>query len=282
MLHRHQPEWTVGSRHGRRRARRLGGHRCLPRDRALAAAHPGLCLDDRRQCQHDHTRCRHRGAQRTVQPDQAESQGRGTNRMHVNNKLRVQCRSIGRRREGSVLVETALVLPVLILLLAGAYELGNFMLANQKVSGLSSAMADLIAQTEDDVAESEINDIFGAIAYISEPFNVVTGGRVIISAIRGDSTDGNTVLWQRCRGALAAASRVGSTGATDVTLPADIELGDGETAVLAEVYFSYSPRLFIGFFPAQQLRSEAIYRPRFGALAAIVDDGATPSTCGGG
>ncbi|MFQ5346269.1 MAG: TadE/TadG family type IV pilus assembly protein [Rhodothalassiaceae bacterium] len=181
-----------------------------------------------------------------------------------------------------MLVETALVLPVLILLLAGAYELGNFMLANQKVSGVSSAMADLIAQTEDDVTESEINDIFGAIAYISEPFNVVAGGRVIISAIQGDSTNGNTVLWQRCRGPLTAASRVGTTGATDVTLPGNIALGDGETAVLAEVYFSYSPRLFIGFFPARQLWSEAIYRPRFGALANVVNDGATPSTCGGG
>ncbi len=180
---------------------------------------------------------------------------------------------------GSVLIETAIILPVLILLLAGAYELGNFMLANQKVSALSSAMADLVAQTEDEIQESEINDVFAAMGYISEPFNVLSGGRVIISAFRGDASDGNTILWQRCQGALAVASRFGNVGTRDVTLPGNIVLPDGETAVVGEVYFNYAPRLFVGFFDPRTLRSEAVYRPRFGALSNVVDDGATPSLC---
>ena len=199
--------------------------------------------------------------------------------MHMRKRSGDIARGLAWRREGSVLIETAIILPVLILLLAGAYELGNFMLANQKVSALSSAMADLVAQTEDEIQESEINDVFAAMGYISEPFNVLTGGRVIISAFRGDSANGNTVLWQRCQGALAVASRFGPVGTQDVTLPGNIVLPDGETAVVGEVYYSYAPRLFVGFFDPQRLRSEAVYRPRFGALSNVVDDGATASLC---
>ena len=197
--------------------------------------------------------------------------------------MRVQLGGIARLfvscREGSVLIETAIILPVLILLLAGAYELGNFMLANQKVAGLSSSMTDLVAQSEDEIQESEINDVFAAMEYISEPFNVLAGGRVIISAFRRDSGNGNTILWQRCKGMLAVASRFGNVGTQNVTLPGNIVLPDGETAVVGEVYYSYAPRLFVGFFDPQQLRAEAVYRPRFGALSNVVADGATPNLC---
>ncbi|GAB4121972.1 MAG: hypothetical protein Kow00104_05690 [Rhodothalassiaceae bacterium] len=186
---------------------------------------------------------------------------------------------LARNRRGSVLVETAIVLPLLIVLLAGATELGFFMIGNQKINSIASGLANMVASAEEGLSESEINDIFAATKFMSGPFDVEARGRVIISAVRGGANGSNSIVWQRCTGNLTFASRVGNEGDSNVTLSAGIVLEEADVVIITEAAYDYRPRIFIGNFAQQTIYSLAMFRPRLGFLSSILDDGATPSSC---
>lgn len=184
-------------------------------------------------------------------------------------------------RRGSILIETALLLPILLLLLAGAIETARLMLAQQKVSNLSSQTADMMAQAEFGLSESEIIDIFAAIAHISDPFDLVANGRVVVSGVIGTNggSTANEIAWQRCAGDLSTvSSELGNEGASNVDIPGEIELATNEMAIVAEVSMTYEPFIFAGFFDPMTLGSDATFRPRFGALSTISAD-APPASC---
>ncbi len=192
-------------------------------------------------------------------------------------------RTLAHARRGSVAAETALALPVLLAIFYGAVELGRFLLSYQKTALVAAQAADLVARIDDPITESDILDIFTAMDDIARPFDITTQGRVIVSLLVGDPMDGNVIVWQRCTGSLPVGSRLGSTGAAEVALPGDIQLAPNDTVVVAEAYFDYTP-LFAntGVTQPTRLYGQAVFRPRFGALTTIVDDGSAPALCGTG
>lgn len=181
--------------------------------------------------------------------------------------------------KGSVLIETAIVLPVLIALMGGAFELGYFMLANQKADGLAASMADMVSRAESGITESEVNDIFEAIQFIAEPFDIVDDGRVIITSVVGDDDNGNTIVWQRCSGNLTFPSELGREGDDDIDLRGGIVLANGDIAIVAEVVYEYAPRILAGVVDPMRITSQATFRPRFGFLTAVTNDNAPQSRC---
>lgn len=184
-----------------------------------------------------------------------------------------------RSRKGSILIETAIVLPVLIALLGGALELGYFMLANQKADGLAANMADMVARAEAGISEGQINDIFEAIQFVAEPFDIVNDGRVVISSVIGSTSNGNTIIWQRCFGAVSFSSELGQEGDQDIDLRGAIVLADQDVAIVAEVAYDYVPRILAGVVEPMRIVSQATFRPRFGFLNNVANDSAPPSNC---
>lgn len=199
----------------------------------------------------------------------------------LRNIIPAPLRRLVRGCRGSILIETALVLPILLALFAGSIEIARLMLAQQKVSNLSSQTADMMAQAEFGLAESEIVDIFAAIEHISAPFDFENDGRVIVSGVIGTNggSTANEIAWQRCAGALSSvASDLGNEGSKNIDIPGEIELATNEMAIVAEVSMTYEPFIFAGFFEPMTLRSDATFRPRFGALSTISAD-APPASC---
>jgi len=189
---------------------------------------------------------------------------------------KMSCRS----EDGSILVETAFVLPVLIALVAVGLEAGYFMLANQKLDTLASRVSNMVSSAEQGITESEINDVFAATELISDPFDLDQEGRVILSAVQGTPNNGNVIAWQRCTGDLVTAnSELGNEGDSNVDLRGNIELEEGDQAIVAEVTYNYEPRILGGFFEPQELYTQATFRPRFGLLGNVQPDGASPSAC---
>ncbi|RMF16408.1 MAG: pilus assembly protein [Alphaproteobacteria bacterium] len=184
--------------------------------------------------------------------------------------------------EGAVVVETALMIPLFILILFGALELGRFILAHQKMQAAASLAADIAAQTEDALSEGQVSDILAALDDVVSPFPFDSRARLILTGLQGDSRFGNTVRWQRCSGSLARSSRYGGPGSKQVALPAGLVLAPGDTLVVAEIYYNYAP-LFAGngIVASRDLYHQALFRPRYGALDRIVNDGTPPATCGG-
>jgi Flp pilus assembly protein TadG len=169
---------------------------------------------------------------------------------------------------GNVAVEFALTLPVLMLLMLGSAEMARFVILHQKVDRVAVTMSDLVARAET-IKESELDDIFGAADLVAQPFDLRNLGIVIVSAVTNEDGSGARIAWQRRGdGAASHASQIGTQGAA-ATLYADFQVRQGETAIIAEVFYDFEPFLSELIVEPQTLYRRAHHRPRLGTLEEI-------------
>jgi Flp pilus assembly protein TadG len=170
--------------------------------------------------------------------------------------------------DGNVAVEFALSLPVLMLLMLGSAEMARFVILHQKIDRVAVTMSDLVARAET-ISESELDDIFIAADQVAEPFDLANLGIVIVSAVTNDDGTGPIVAWQRSgAGSASHASQIGTEG-DPATLTADFEVREGETAIIAEVFYDFEPFLSELIVEPQTLYRRAHHRPRLGTLEEI-------------
>lgn len=174
-------------------------------------------------------------------------------------------------RAGSVAMEFALVLPVLILLMLASVELARFVFLHQKMDRVATTISDLVARAET-INESQLADIFTAAGEVSTPFDLANRGVVIVSSVTNLDGEGAKIAWQRAgAGSYSAASELGAEGEIP-NLPAEFEVRDGESAIISEVYFDFAPFLSELIVAPQLIYRTAHQRPRLGTLEEI-DEG---------
>ena len=183
-----------------------------------------------------------------------------------------------RERRGSVLIEVAFSMPILILLFSGGFEISRYALLQMKVSRTAVTVADLVSQNPESISEAEVNGFLEAIPHIGKPFAMDdTNTEVIITAVRADSTNTPKVCWQMSEmAALGQTSAIGAHDAT-ATVPNNISMVAGDTAIIAEVFYSYTPTVFEGFVDPHILYNVAIYRPRLAKLDKLLPSNTTCS-----
>lgn len=169
---------------------------------------------------------------------------------------------------GNVAVEFALVLPVLMLLMLGSAEMARFVILHQKVDRVAVTTSDLVARAET-IKESELDDIFLAAEFVARPFDLPNLGVVIVSAITNEDGSGPRIAWQRSgAGSASHSSQVGTEGGV-ASLGDEFEVREGETAIIAEVFYEFEPFLSELIVEPQTLYRRAHYRPRLGTLEEI-------------
>ena len=174
-----------------------------------------------------------------------------------------------RDRRGSILMELAIGLPILVIILLGCFEAARFVLLDQKLARVAASTADLVAQA-DGISEAQITDLFSAADDTATPFDLVAGGRVIISSVTRPTTAAATVAWQRISpGTLSVTSAIGQAGQT-ATLPDGLTLREGENIIVAEVFYNYTP-VFLGETPftSKSLYQVSYNRPRIINLTQV-------------
>lgn len=195
-----------------------------------------------------------------------------------------------RRADGAVLVEFALMLPVVLGLALTGIECCNYTIANNKVQRLAAMTADLVAQSGSGVvgaSEPQIYDLFSAIDLSAKPFNLREHGRVIITAVRGTDNDKNNVvenriLWQRFDGGFTAAPiRLGCHKSTTfATLPNNRTMLLDEMLLHVQVSYEYEPIFARSFLIWMNLPTSfdrvAVYRVRNDDFAAPTPVAAFP------
>lgn len=181
--------------------------------------------------------------------------------------LRLLKRLFLRDQRGSVMVEAAVVMPILVFVLLGGVEVARFALLQQKLSRTAASMADLISQMEG-LTVNDMDNLYSAAQFVIRPFEL-TSGVVIVSSVSKTGTDPAVIDWQ-CFGAggLVATSDLGASG-DNATLPAGFTMDAGESVIFAEVVYDFTPVLFPDVVQTQRVRHRALFRPRFGALSAI-------------
>ena len=179
-----------------------------------------------------------------------------------------------RNHRGVAMAEFALMLPVLMLLTAGSFEVARYALMTQKLDRIAATLSDLIARSSiENITETEISNIIDSALFMAQPFDISTGNMIILTSVQGRAGQAPEILSQRVSGSVTGvSSNIGNGIGGDATLPSAFPdagsgetLSDGETLIIAEVYFDYEPYLTgdIGFFGDMLLRAHAYFRPRF-------------------
>lgn len=179
-----------------------------------------------------------------------------------------------RNRRGVAMAEFAMLLPLLMLLAGGSFEIGRYALIMQKLDRISATLSDLIARSETEaITETEISNIIDSALYLAEPFDFSGNTMVILTSVQGRLSEAPEILSQRVSGSIPGGhSAVGDTVGGDATLPAAFPdagdgqtLADGETLIVAEVIYNYSPFLLgsLGVLKNHVIYRDAYFRPRF-------------------
>ncbi len=131
---------------------------------------------------------------------------------------------------GIAAVEFALIAPVMITTYFGSSELCNLLLADRKVTNVTAATTDLVAQ-EMSISNSEMTDIFTASTAIMEPYSLATL-KIVVTSVVDDASGNTTVAWSD--GYNTAAYPVGS----DYVLPDGI-ISPGGSVIVTEVQYQF-------------------------------------------
>lgn len=175
----------------------------------------------------------------------------------------------GLRRDcaGVTAMEFAFILPVLMMLVFATSEFGRLILVTQKLQNGTFIVADL-ASRDETLSEVQLDNMFLALDNLIQPFEFGASGTAIVSSVTADLDGDPMINWQR-RGAgtLDQASTIGSAG-DEAALPDALVLAAGETIIVAEVHYQYSPMFEITGEGAM-LSKYAYVRPRLGTLEAL-------------
>ncbi len=155
---------------------------------------------------------------------------------------------------GVALVEMALLLPLLVLVVVGVYELSRGILANNVISSVSREGANLYSRTN-----TPPEDIMNALAQTTSQLDMVNNGIIYMTRIQ--ETDGNPQVieqFQWVDSALAGGppnsqvwgcsnwnggncTMTGDLDDPGRTATPGITLDPGEQVVAVEVYYIYHP-----------------------------------------
>ena len=175
-----------------------------------------------------------------------------------------------KRSHASVIVEFALIAPVLIILFTGLYDVTNLVYAHARISRLAALYANTVSLNI--VTKASVLSYIKNASNVALPLKFSSGGSIIISDISnlGQTTDPIKMLvnWQVQQG--SGGSQIGSVGQRPTNLPGNLQLILNEEAIVAEVYYTYKPLLHTTFMEKYySIYKVAIFPIRGGSLAAI-------------
>jgi|DewCreStandDraft_4_1066084.scaffolds.fasta_scaffold00604_7 Flp pilus assembly protein TadG len=179
-------------------------------------------------------------------------------------------RRLGDDRRGTLPVELALALPILVLLLIGGADVTWLYIANNKVQRAAAVIADLAART-DEIHTRDVDDLFEAARQVSAPLDFAGSGRAFVSSVANLSGIGTRVRWQRSTSpGLAVSSRIGSAGGS-ADLGGVLTLAEGEEVIVGEVFLEVAPLFGLLVSGPQRLYVRALQRPRYGTVTLVTD-----------
>jgi Flp pilus assembly protein TadG len=185
-------------------------------------------------------------------------------------RLAKTCADLSRDRRGVAIPEAAIIMAVLVPMLLGGFEVARFALLQQKLSRATMATADLITQCET-IAGSEVDSIMSATGLMMQPFTTGGAQRVIVTSVSKTGSANPKIDWQRLGGGSLSgvASKIGTTVGGNATLPAGFLVRSGENAIIAEIYYQFTPTLAGDIVPSRILYHRAMLRPRVLPLSTL-------------
>jgi hypothetical protein len=172
---------------------------------------------------------------------------------------------------GNTVVEFAIVMPMLILVLSGIFELCMYSLINNKLIRIAGSISNITAMQNINV--KTLQAIMKTAPQMAQPIPFSGIGAVVVSLIynQGKTADPANmgISWQQSTSA-SVSSNFGKPGAKPTNLPNGIQVLNDETLIITEVFYNYVPFVFTGIIPNQTLYKVAVYVPRQGDMVTLV------------
>jgi len=135
-------------------------------------------------------------------------------------------------RRGNASVEFAFIAPVLLIFYFGVVEISLLLTADRRITSVTAAVGDLIAQTSDTDA-AEVDAIFDVAAAIMQPLDS-NAVEVRVTSLAMSMNGDVGVTWSRARNTTPRACDA------TVTVPANV-LTPGQSVIITEVSYTYIP-----------------------------------------
>lgn len=177
-------------------------------------------------------------------------------------------RRLWRDDRGVAAMEFALAAPLLVICLIGCIEVTFKIWSTAKAEKLAVTLADVVSQSKS-VTGDDLDKLTKAVDKIMDPFPFGDDGKVIISAVYlnpGDTVP--KVRWQCAYpegGSFLANSHLGEK-TDDANMPPDFDMLEKETAIVAEVFYTYTPVAPGFMFDASTIYRQQMFKPRLGTL----------------
>jgi len=157
-----------------------------------------------------------------------------------------------RQSEGVAIMETAMLFPILLVMLFGVYDVGHAITANHKMITATQVAADLVTRSQS-VSDNELNQAIEAAGLAMQPYETSVGMGIDIVSVQFDENDEPVALWRETRNMTADESAIEkATG-----------LGtEGEGAVVVSIVYDYEPTFGSMVINAFRMRETAFARGR--------------------
>ena len=172
-------------------------------------------------------------------------------------------------RRGSILIEMAFAVPILLILTLGCFDTARYILLHQKLDRAASTMADLVSRPTG-ISATQIDSMFSAASELVQPFTLSTDGHVIVTSMSRVAGDVARIDWQHTGGgSLTATSSIGSTAGAVASLPTGFTVSEGENVIVAEVFFDFEPMFLDQILDPGVITHLAVRKPRRGDLSTL-------------
>lgn len=164
-----------------------------------------------------------------------------------------------RETRGVAAIEFALIVPFVILVYLGLFDLTSLITLNRKVTYSTSVIADLVTQNNTNVLRNQIVDYYNAVEMVLDPVPIadvrveVHGYRMVGGVV--------TEIWDTDNGQGTACGAPSTSGL-------DVLMADGNDIVVAQVCTEFTPRIatFLGDYllgaPSFTVSQQIAQRPR--------------------
>lgn len=186
-------------------------------------------------------------------------------------------RRIGANRSGLAMVEFAFAAPLVLGMGMLGTETASLVIAHLQVSQIAMQVADNASRVGtanelsiQQINDGDINETFVGAEKVGAGIGIFTHGRVILSSLQRNSSGGQWIAWQRCRGAKVYNSSYGveGNGATGTSFPGMGATGRvitataGTAVMFVEVAYNFQSITPMNLFNNQQIVYTAAFNVR--------------------
>lgn len=159
-------------------------------------------------------------------------------------------RQFKRESKGAAMVEFTLVLPLLISVSLGIYEMTNYILLSAKLNEIASGIASWVGEQ---TSTATITDCLIGANLMGTNYNFSVKGEVIVTGLQqSGTTTTQKVVWQQA--SVGGVSQI-TTASGSVVQSAPFSILLDTNVIVVEVTYQYQPifSYFLSIFPAVTL-----------------------------